>query len=77
MYYHGQGVPQSFAEAKKWLESAATQNHADAQYSLGLLYEQGEGVSQSVVETKKWYEKAAAQGHHDAQTQLHKITSAP
>jgi len=40
---------------------AAEQGKADAQYSLGLMYEFGNGVPQSSKEAAKWYRKAATQ----------------
>ena len=41
MYYVGDGVPQSFAEARKWYEKAAVQGDKDAQYNLAVAYEIG------------------------------------
>lgn len=46
---------------------AARQGYADAEHSVGLMYEGGQGVSQDYNEGKKWHIKAANQGHADAQ----------
>jgi len=56
-----------FAEAKSGYEKAATQEHAEAQYYLGLLYDIGEGVPQDFIKAVSWYRKAAKQGLVQAQ----------
>ena len=38
--------------------NAANQGHANAQYSLGLMYEDGEGVPQDYSNAMEWYLKA-------------------
>ena len=40
-YHEGQGVKQSYKKAKQWLEKAAEQGHADAQFNLGALHKDG------------------------------------
>jgi hypothetical protein len=62
-YYHGEGVPQDYAEAAKWNRLAAEQGHASAQYHLGFMYDNGQGVPQDYAEAVKWYRLAAEQGH--------------
>ena len=46
-YANGVGVAKDEAEAVKWYRKAAEQNHAQAQYNLGVCYAQwprrGEG----------------------------------
>jgi uncharacterized protein len=59
-------VSQDFAEAVKWLRKAAEQNHADAQYSLGLCYASGRGVPKDAVAAVKWLRKAAEGGEVQA-----------
>src|SRR5713101_7831252 len=44
IFYHGNGVPQSYVEAAKWVRKAADQGVAQAQHSLGILYAYGLGV---------------------------------
>jgi TPR repeat protein len=70
MYAKGRGVPQDYAEARKWWRKAAEQGEAQAQYSLGIMYNQGKGVPQDYVEAVKWYRKAAEQGLANAQYSL-------
>jgi len=67
MYFNGQGVPQDYAEAMKWVRKAADQGLAIAQSKLGNMYAAGQGVSQDYAEAAKWYRKAADQGIAPAQ----------
>jgi len=60
MYGTGQGVPQNYAEARKWYRMAADQGDADAQNNLGIMYVKGEGVPQDYVEAHKWFNLAAS-----------------
>jgi len=70
LYADGQGVPQDYVEARKWLLKAAEQGHGEAQLTLGVLYDQGRGVVQDYVSARKWFLKAAEQGHAEAQSSL-------
>jgi uncharacterized protein len=56
--------------AAQWYFEAARQGHAEAQYSLGILFLTGSGVSQDAAEARKWIARAAAQGHVDAKAYL-------
>ena len=56
--------------AAQWYFEAARKGHADAQYSLGILFLTGSGVVQSNDEASKWIGRAAAQGHADAAAYL-------
>ena len=38
MYYYGDGVPQSYADAAAWFRKAADAGNADAMFNLGLMY---------------------------------------
>ena len=57
-------------EAVKWYRKAAEQNHAEAQYNLGVCYSNGQGVAKDEVEAVKWYRKAAEQNFAAAQYNL-------
>jgi len=70
MYYHGQGIPQDYAEAVRWYRRAADQGDAKGQYGLGYMYYNGQGVSQDYVEAVLWYGKAADQGDARAEVNL-------
>ena len=63
---------QRLAEAFGWLKNAADdENHQDAQYHLGVMYQQGEGdIAQDASAAAKWFTKAAEQGHTKAQYHL-------
>ena len=70
MCLQGQGVPQNYAEAMRWFRRAADQNHAGAQFNLGLVYANGWGVQTDETEAMTWYRRAADQGHANAQHNL-------
>lgn len=60
--------------AKNWLEYIGKfpkgKCLAEAQYSLGLIYQQGNGVPQDSAEAFKWYKKSAELGNIHAQNNL-------
>jgi tetratricopeptide (TPR) repeat protein len=60
-YRDGYGVPQDYAEARRWYEeSAAAANSPIAMNNIGNFYENGSGVTQDYAEARRWYEKAVA-----------------
>ncbi|MGG4603986.1 tetratricopeptide repeat protein [Paenalcaligenes sp. Me131] len=59
-----------YGKAHEWFEKAAEQGLAQAQFSLGVMYDQGRGVPQNDVKAFEWYEKSAQQGDVDAQLSL-------
>ena len=73
MYRWAKGVPQGYTKALEWLEKAAAQGHASAQYNLGLMHSNGWGVLKDDTKAVEWYRKAAAQGDLDVQDVLNKI----
>ncbi|HXK55198.1 MAG TPA: tetratricopeptide repeat protein, partial [Gammaproteobacteria bacterium] len=58
------------AEAMRWYRKAAEQDDANAQFTLGIMYDQGKGVPQNFAEAQRWYRKAAEQRHLSAQFKL-------
>lgn len=56
-----------YEAAAKSFRQAAGQGHANAQFTLGVMYYQGEGVNQDYKEVVKWYRLAADQGLAPAQ----------
>ena len=60
----------NYAVAMAYFKHAAAQGDADAQYSLGHMYDKGLGVVQDYAEAVKWYKLAAAQGRAEAQFNL-------
>ncbi len=58
------------AQALLWLTRAAEQQHADAQFEVGMVYKLGKGVPRDVARTQLWLGKAAAQGHIKAKVVL-------
>ena len=59
-----------YKKALEKLRPLAGQGHAEAQYTLGGLYDHGEGVPQDDKEAVKWYRMAAEQGYAEAQLHL-------
>jgi len=59
-----------FATALREWTPLAEQGNADAQSSLGVMYEKGLGVSQDIKTAMKWYRLAAKQGNANAQFNL-------
>ena len=59
-----------YQTAVQLLRSLSEQGHAEAQFSLGSIYDQGNGVPQNYAEALKWYRMAAEQGHPGAQVNL-------
>ena len=57
------------AEVRGWAEKG----DAEAQYSLGLLYERGRGVPQDYQEAAKWFRLAAEQGDAKAQVEMGRL----
>lgn len=43
---------------------------ADAQTSLGIMYDNRDGVAEDNAEAVRWYRKAAGQGHVEAKKRL-------
>jgi len=66
----GEGLKQDLVAAAKWLSKAAAQEHAYAQYGLGMCYYNGEGVDQNRALGATWVSKAADHGDVTAQGAL-------
>ena len=67
-FYSGRnGCRQDYAEAVRWYQMAAERGNAEAQGSLGWMYERGHGVPKDDAEAVRWYHKAAEQGNAVAQ----------
>jgi len=56
-----------YQTAAKSFHQAAGQGHANAQFTLGVMFYQGDGVDQDYKEAVKWYRLAADQGLAPAQ----------
>ena len=63
-------MSQSHKDAAVWYRKAADQGHAEAQGSLGNIYDQGRRVPQGHKEAAVRYWKAADQGQANAQFNL-------
>ena len=60
---------------QKW-KPLADEGVAEAQLSLGTMYDKAQGVPQDYVEAAKWYRKAADQGEAQAQHNLGRMYQA-
>lgn len=61
------------AEQIAWYRKAAEKGNAEAQYTLGWIYENGDDVEKNHREAIKWIQKAADQGHLNAKRDLKRI----
>lgn len=62
-YRTGDGVPQSYARARKWYEKAAGQGNAAAMFELGDMYFNAQGVPRDYDTALQWYIKSADYGY--------------
>lgn len=58
------------AEAFSIYQQLADQDHAKAQFNLGVMYDRGQYVAQDYAQAVVWYQKAAEQGNANAQYNL-------
>lgn len=69
-YLDGRGLPQSAAEAARWLQRASDAGFAPAQFRLASLNEKGDGVRKDVQTARRLYLAAAGKGHAKAMHNL-------
>ncbi len=69
-FAEGHGVPASDGEAVRWLELAAKQELAPAQFRLGGFYEKGIAVKKDLAVARDLYAAAAAKGNGKAMHNL-------
>jgi TPR repeat protein len=68
--FANEGAGQNYAEAAQWYLKAANQNHALAQFNLGVMYGRGQGVPRDEQRSLMWIRKAAHLGDAGAQHNL-------
>ncbi len=64
------GDAQNYVQAAHWYLKAAEQNHARAQFNLGVMYATGQGVPHDDARSLMWIGKAACLGEPGAQYML-------
>ena len=78
-YYYGEGMEQDHSKIEYWLNQAAAQDYALAQYNLGEYYYEKTLEDNYLSETEYeaccqkafyWFSKAANQGNSDAMVRL-------
>ena len=58
-------------EALDWMQKAAEQGLADAEYTVGVLYEEGRaGYERNLAKASEWFDKSARQGYKQAQSAI-------
>jgi len=65
-----EGKAPDYAQAANWYLKAANQNHALAQFNLGVMYGSGQGVLRDHAQSMMWLRKAAHLGDAGAQYTL-------
>ena len=71
MYLNGYGLRVNDEQALEWWQKAASQGHADARFSIAMLYSMGEGkVRRDPEKAIDYYLLALESGHADAVTML-------
>lgn len=58
-YLNGDGVSKDYEKAKKYLEMAASKNHAHALYDLGYMYLYGVGVDKDYMMAFDYFQRSA------------------
>lgn len=79
MHANGRGVGRDYAEAIKWYRKSVEHGNANAEFSIGIMFENGPGVNLDNAEALKWYRKAAGHGNKEAKSaaeRLEKLISA-
>jgi TPR repeat protein len=62
IYIEGETLPREDRSAFRWYRRAARGGHAQAQYSLGLLYETGIGTEKDFAYALYWLGRAESAG---------------
>ena len=71
MYRDGQkGIARDYEEAMRWFRSAAVQEDAIAQLSIGSIYLNGQGAPVNYWEALTWFRLAADQGNATVQRSI-------
>ena len=72
-YLNGINRKKNKDEAVRWLQKAASLNHADAQFDLALLFLSGEVVEQDAATAYYWVSRSKINGHLLAAAKLFSI----
>ena len=73
-YLNGINRKKNKDEAVRWLQKAASLNHADAQFDLALLFLSGEVVEQDAATAYYWVSRSKINGHLLAAAKLSSMT---
>jgi TPR repeat protein len=75
-YLDGKGTDVDYAQALKWTQLAADNNHPIAQNNLGHMYENGYGVPKDREMALHYYQLSADQGYDLGRENLERLQSA-
>ncbi|TEA22516.1 Protein sel-1-like protein 1 [Colletotrichum sidae] len=70
MYLRGDGIDQSFDQAKRWFERGISHGDAQSQYGLGLMMLHGYGTPKNIAMATDLFKAAAEQDYAPAQIEL-------
>ena len=70
LQFANDGKAQDYTQAAQWYLKAASQDHALAQFNLGVMYTRGQGVRRDDQQALVWISKAAHLGDPGAQYNL-------
>lgn len=64
LYREGWGVEKNLETATGYYQKSAEQDHRDAMFEVGLMYQVGQGgLTKDYEKSAKWYLKSAEKGH--------------
>jgi TPR repeat protein len=75
MYAFGQGVPQDYPQAIKWLHMAAAQGEPKAMLKLGSMHANGQGFTRDHQRAVMWFYMASEGGNPKAAKEMAKSAS--
>lgn len=73
LYLYGDNVEKNTKLAFQYISNAAMNNHKEATFQLGELYNSGTGVTKDKAQAKVWYTKAKELGDTRAESRLRKL----
>jgi TPR repeat protein len=72
-YLYGEGVPQDYAAALRWLTAAAERGASRPTFHLGRMHEEGWGVPMDYKKAGQFYQRAADRGEWLAYVHLARL----
>lgn len=73
LYLYGDGVPQDFAAARRWLTAAVERGASRPLFHLGRMHEEGWGMPVDYPQALRFYQRAADRGEWLAYVHLARL----